>query len=313
MELACRKIEELLGEAMQVTRSLAGELSPPILQVGLKAGLQWLAHRVAERFRLDVAIEAQDDPHMPEDLKILLFEAVRELLFNCAKHSGAHRAAVGILREEAGVCVTVSDNGTGFDPQKLSNPGEMGTGFGLFSIRERLQLVGGAFEIESSSPDGGSRFRLRVPIPHAGPSLGAPASDSSSRRIRVLLVDDHAIMRDGLAVMLSKESDIEVVGEAQDGWQALETARRLVPDVILMDISMPGLNGIEATRILHAELPGVRVIGLSMLYEEGERAEAIRSAGAVGYVSKSAPSNQLLAALRGCMSTEVPPINRGQG
>ena len=60
-----------------------------------------------------------------------------------------------------------------------------------------------------------------------------------------------------------------------------------------MDISMPGLNGIEATRIIHAELPGVRVLGLSMLYEEGERAEAIRAAGAVGYVSKSAPSERL--------------------
>jgi DNA-binding NarL/FixJ family response regulator len=121
-------------------------------------------------------------------------------------------------------------------------------------------------------------------------------------RIRVLIADDHAITREGLAVMLSKEPDIEVVGEAGDGWQAIEMARRLTPDVVLMDIGMPGLNGIEATRIIHTELPHVHVLGLSMLYEEGEGAEAMRGAGAVAYVTKSAASGDVLAALRSCMS-----------
>ena len=131
---------------------------------------------------------------------------------------------------------------------------------------------------------------------------------SQDTPIRVMLVDDHAVVRQGLLLMLSKEPDIEVVGEAQDGWQAIELAKRLAPDVVLMDISMPGLNGIEASRIICAELPDTRVLGLSMLYEEGESSEAIRAAGAVGYVSKSAPSGDLLAALRDCMNR--PPSKR---
>jgi CheY-like chemotaxis protein len=257
---------------------------------------------MADRLQIDVTVRAAADPPLPEEMRILVFETVRELLFNCAKHSGVQRAEVSIALNDATLCVTVSDEGVGFDPLKHAKPGKMGTGFGLFSIRERLQLVGGALEI-ASAPGAGCRFQLRVPFGVAEgtgdvqPSPGPPAPC-----IRVLLVDDHAVVRQGLSLMLSKEPDIEVIGEAQDGWQALELAKRLVPDIVLMDISIPGLNGIEATRIICAELPDTRVIGLSMLYEEGERSEAIRAAGAVGYVSKSAPSGDLLAALRGCMN-----------
>ena len=231
----------------------------------------------------------------------MVFEAVRELLFNCAKHSGVRRADVRISGDEATLCVAVSDEGSGFDPLRLNSPGEMGVGFGLLSIRERLELLGGAFEVESV-PGSGSRFRLRVPVADVCPGSDSPGRPASAPRIRVLLADDHVVMREGLALMLSREPDIEVVGEAQDGWQALEMARRLLPDIVLMDIGMPGLNGIEATRIIRAELPSVRVLGLSMLYEEGEGAEAIREAGAAGYVTKSAPPRDLLAALRDCMN-----------
>ncbi len=271
---AVGRIERVMGEAIQVTRSLTGELSPPILQVaGLKAGLDWLARRTAERLGVEVVVRADCDPALSEQTKILIFESVRELLFNCAKHSGAGQADVRVACDKGTLCVTVSDRGSGFDPQCLSSPGDMRTGFGLFGIRERIQLVG--------------------PPPRSSPSRG---------RIRVLIADDHAITREGLTVMLSKEPDIEVVGEAGDGWQAIEMARRLMPDVVLMDIGMPGLNGIEATRIIRTELPNVHVLGLSMLYEEGEGAEAMRGAGAVAYVTKSAPSSEVLAVLRGCLS-----------
>ncbi|HSW51428.1 MAG TPA: response regulator, partial [Bryobacteraceae bacterium] len=299
---AVARIEEVMGEAIQVTRSLTGELSPPILQVaGLKAGLDWLARRTAERLGVEVAVRADCDPALSEQTRILVFESVRELLFNCAKHSGAGRAEVRVACEEDTLHVTVSDSGSGFDPQCLSTPGDTRTGFGLFAIRERIQLVGGSFEIESA-PNAGSRFCLRLPLADSGPgTVPLPQSTSCKGRIRVLIADDHAIILEGLTVMLSKEPDIEVVGQARDGWQAIEMARRLTPDVVLMDIGMPGLNGIEATRIIHAEMPRVRVLGLSMLYEEGEGAEAMREAGAIAYVTKSAPSSEVLAALRSCM------------
>jgi DNA-binding NarL/FixJ family response regulator len=142
-----------------------------------------------------------------------------------------------------------------------------------------------------------------LPLTDSGPVAALPPHITSSEGgIRVLIADDHAIMLEGLTVMLSKEPDIEVVGQARDGRQAIEMTRRLTPDVVLMDIGMPGLNGIEATRIIRAEMPRVRVLGLSMLYEEGEGAEAMREAGAIAYVTKSAPSSEVLAALRSCMS-----------
>jgi len=116
--------------------------------------------------------------------------------------------------------------------------------------------------------------------------------------LRVLIVDDQAVMRRGVASLLAGEPDLEVVGEAENGQQAIELAGSLVPDVILMDVSMPVLNGIEATRVIHADFPAVRVIGLSMVEESGQ-ADAMRQAGAVGYVRKRDAAEVLLAAIRG--------------
>ncbi len=210
--------------------------------------------------------------------------------------------------------LTVSDAGQGFDPTKVKPVGEVGGGFGLFSIRERLGLVGGTMEI-TSAPDRGSRFILMVP-----PGQGAVAElvevaaepmevaeemvgvcpPTVGARIRVLLADDHAVVREGLAGLLAQEPDIEIIGEAADGQEAVELAGRLLPDVILMDMSMPRLNGVEATRAIHNEFPDICIIGLSM-FEEAERARALRDAGAINYLTKSGPSEDLVAAIRACM------------
>ncbi len=105
------------------------------------------------------------------------------------------------------------------------------------------------------------------------------------------------ILRQGLAGLLREEDDIELVGEASDGKMAVEMVRRLQPDVVIMDISMPVMNGIEATRIITHEMPDVRVIGLSM-HDVDDMATAMRNAGAVGYLTKGCPSEQLFHAIR---------------
>ncbi len=115
--------------------------------------------------------------------------------------------------------------------------------------------------------------------------------------IRVLLADDHRLVRDGLSSMLSREMDIEVVGEAENGRTAVALARDLMPDVVVMDITMRGLNGIEATRQITSELKGVRVVALSMHADRGHVAEML-AAGATGYLLKDGDFEQLTEAIR---------------
>ena len=117
------------------------------------------------------------------------------------------------------------------------------------------------------------------------------------RKIRVLVVDDHRVVRQGLIRLLRAEPDIDVVGEAADGRAAVALTTQLAPDVITMDIQMPEMTGIEATRLIHAACPTVSVIGLSIV-EEAVQAAAIREAGAVNYLTKSGPFEDLVAAIR---------------
>jgi two-component system response regulator NreC len=114
--------------------------------------------------------------------------------------------------------------------------------------------------------------------------------------INVFLVDDHVIVRSGLRILLESKSNITIVGEAENGVKALELIPKLDPHVILLDISMPGLNGIEVTKRLKASFPSVRLIALSM-HEDLEYVEAFLDAGGSGYVTKSSLEKQLIDAI----------------
>jgi two-component system, NarL family, response regulator NreC len=115
-------------------------------------------------------------------------------------------------------------------------------------------------------------------------------------RVRVLIVDDHAVVRAGLRMLLSADSEMEIVGEAGDGAEALRLARDLAPEVVLMDISMPDMNGIEATRRIKALCPGVAVLALTM-HEDDQYFFEMLGAGASGYVPKRAAPNDLISAI----------------
>jgi two-component system, NarL family, response regulator NreC len=118
--------------------------------------------------------------------------------------------------------------------------------------------------------------------------------------MKILLVDDHQMMRDGLRAVLEKEG-LEVVGEAANGHEGIAAAHRLKPDVVVMDISMPELNGIDATRRLLAEMPGLKVIGLSM-HSDRRYVLALFGAGAVGYLLKNSASDELIQAVRAAVA-----------
>jgi PAS domain S-box-containing protein len=311
---AVQGVESIIREAIDASRSLAVDLSPPILhQGGLGPALGWLANRVEEKNLFKVRVRADSDAEPgSEPMRLLLFESVRELLLNAVKHSGAHEASVTMVRTNEGWTeITIVDNGSGFDPESVST---QNSGLGLFGIQQRLVYVGGKMEVESA-PGKGTRIVLQAPPEKSAETLPSQAAitpevweqvlaspSEKRKRISILLVDDHSIVRSGLSSLLQLESDFEVVAEAEDGVQALELARQWSPDVVVTDVSMPGMDGVELTRTLVREMPKIKILGLSMHIEKSV-AVAMREAGATGYLTKGGLSEDLIAAIRACTSS----------
>ncbi|PWH14266.1 MAG: DNA-binding response regulator [Anaerolineae bacterium] len=123
-------------------------------------------------------------------------------------------------------------------------------------------------------------------------------------KIRILLVDDHALFREGIASVLNSQSDMEVVGEASDGLEAVVMARKLHPDVILMDVSMPGTNGLEATRQIKQDLPEARIVMLTVHDEDEKLFDAVRY-GAQGYLLKTIRTAQLIEMIHAAYQGEA--------
>ncbi|NUQ65417.1 MAG: PAS domain S-box protein [Pirellulales bacterium] len=309
---AADRANELLDESINQSRSLTAELSPPVLyDAGLAGGLKWLARHMHDKHFLSVDVRIGDGAEpADEGTKVFLFQTARELLFNVVKHAETPSARVELTRRgKDRLQLAVSDSGQGFDPAAANVRATSG-GFGLFSIRERLELIEGSFRV-ASSPGGGTRVVIEVPHDPKPPAVlpaaaatenaqraraGARTRRKSYRKIRVVLADDHAIVRQGLAGLLREHPQIDVVGEASDGRAAVDVARQTQPDVVLMDVNMPGMNGIEATRQIRKSLPGVQVIGLSM-HEEAELARAMQAAGAVRYLCKDTACDDLITTI----------------
>ena len=127
---------------------------------------------------------------------------------------------------------------------------------------------------------------------------------TGAKRIRILLADDHAVLRAGLRALLAAQADLEVVGEASEGAEAIRLCQTLRPDVVVMDIGMPGVSGIDATARIKRDLPAVKVLILSMHDDRGYLRQVLR-AGASGYVLKKAADTELLAAIRAAARGEV--------
>lgn len=308
-----KRIVELLDQSIDGLRSLTVELSPTILHdAGLCAALEWLGRHKKFKYNLDVAVDVdQKAEPQSEEIRIFVFQAVRELLFNIVKHAQVSKAAISLKAEnEEFSVITVSDNGVGFDRTKILPRGG-NEGFGLFSLRERLEMVGGRVNIESE-PGKGTRVTLIVPRADANTTPAATVAmenldlkdlPKGEGRTRVLLVDDHEILREGMVALLHEYPDIEVIAEASDGILAIEMARHTNPDVVIMDVAMPRLDGIEATRRIKAANPAIQIIGLSM-YGEENMADTMRTAGAAAYLPKGCPADLLISTIRRCASNK---------
>jgi CheY-like chemotaxis protein len=195
----------------------------------------------------------------------------------------------------------VEDRGHGFDINAVHYQ-PSGEHFGLFSIQERMEALSGWCRIHSVRGKGTTvELGLAVLPSDAKPKPHVSRTAHRSSRVmrsgmpsrwRVLLVDDHAMVRQGLRSILETYPDLEVVGEAADGVEAVESALSKQPDVVVMDVNLPRLNGIDATRRIKKDAPGTVVIGLSVHYSSQTHAAAI-DAGASAFLSKEQATEDL--------------------
>ncbi len=304
-----QEADEILDRSLTYTRSLVAQLIPPVLeQFGLCAAVLWLGDEMRRRgliVRVDVPSEA---PPLSIDQAALLYQSTRELLMNVVKHAQVNEASVSVsFGEDRPLTVIVTDRGAGFDPAVAQVARDK---FGLFSIRERMQALGGSFAIEAALGHGVCATMTLPLQPEAQakstgvasaaapvPALnGTPSDVARASRIRVVLVDDHAMVREGLKSVLSAYDDIEVVGEAGNGEEAVERARELAPHVIVMDVNMPKVDGVEATRRITQDHHDMIVIGLSVNASD-HVSLAMRDAGAVTLLTKESAAELLYRAI----------------
>lgn len=256
-------------------------------------------------------VNGEQRPLAP-DQAAALFRIAQEAFQNIYKHAAARHVMLGLAFETEAVVLTVEDDGTGFAPE-VRAPDERG-GFGLLSMAARTRSLGGDLQV-ASRPGHGTVVRATLPHVRPRAAMAAVPADETQgtptppdRPIRVLVVDDHTIARQGIRRILEGHAGIQIVGEADDGQAAVEQTARLHPDVILLDVHMPRLSGIEALPRLRAVDPGVEVVMLTMS-DQDEAIFASLKAGARGYVLKDAPLETFVAAVRaaGQGQSSLPP------
>lgn len=310
---AIADLVQLLNDALSYTRSVMSDLQPIVSGTGhdLTTTISHLAEK-ARKHGLFVEIhdEAQHTV-LSEQVLMVIYQSVQELLANVLKHAHTKRADIYLRRTDDYMEATVIDRGKGSDVSMRQTPSEKG-GFGLFSIRERLHLLGGRLNV-TSILGSGTTATILVPlkqsgyvegeqVPSSAQSTGQTsdrhgAADMRPRHVRVVLTDDHQMMREGLRRAIEENGDVEVIAEAADGESAVQLVRDMRPDVVVMDVGLPKMNGIEATRQIKTEFPSIAVIGISV--SAGNNSEsAMRAVGASAYFSKAESLEELCAAVR---------------
>ena len=290
-------IEEVARENLAEARAMVAAFAPVALD---SATLVEALQRLAERFgretgtatRVDTAALGGVGPALSRAEEIVLLRGAQEALANVRRHASASAVVLRVSRVGSGydaqVSVHVEDDGVGFDP-----------------VRRRGRGAG-----RPPRPRAGGRRRRRRPLGAGGGHPGDGAGAGPLTAIRVLVVDDHPVVRGGVVGWLAAQPDIDVVGEAGDGLEALAMVAALTPDVVLMDLRMPRMDGATATGRLAADHPAVRVLVLTTYDTDADIVRAVE-AGATGYLLKDTPLPQLADAVRAAARGETvlaPPV-----
>ncbi|WP_189597060.1 helix-turn-helix transcriptional regulator [Paenibacillus elgii] len=278
--------ERKLDSLLQLTRDSLDEVRQYVHQVGaaqdsrtLVESLQALTAEFQALTKVTVRLRTLgEEVQVSQQVKMTLHRCLQESLTNAVRHGQAGEIAVSLHFEEKQLRLEVQDNGLGTE--------ELQAGFGLTAMRERASDLQGQVHIHSK-PGEGTVVTCTLPR----------QAEQQEEAIRLLLVDGQPSIRESLQMILAREKDFEVVGLAEDGEQALEQCERLRPHVVLMDLHMPRMDGVEAAKRVKQKHPGVRVLIMTTFQETEKAVEALRS-GADGYLLKSSEPQELSETIR---------------
>jgi DNA-binding NarL/FixJ family response regulator/signal transduction histidine kinase len=280
------KARAMLGEALEATRTALGEArraigalrASPLEDLGLARALRELAQSYAARGGLALELDVPAElPGLDSAVEHAVYRIAAEALANVERHAQARRVTVRLQRADARLALLVADDGRGFARARCGRRGQLRT---AWHARARAYDRSGA------------RDRGRPGKGKLGAAHGCLAM------IRVLVCDDQQVVCEGLRAILGTAPNIEVIGFAHDGVAALERVAALQPDVVLMDLKMPVINGVQATREIRTRFPAARVLVLTTYDADQWVLDAVR-AGASGYLLKDSPRDALIAAVEG--------------
>ena len=320
---AAVEASSLLATSIHDIRTLTFRLRPPILDnAGIETALEWLCSSINEDYGLQIDFKDDRQPKpLPAEIKYSLYQVVRELLLNVVKHAGTEKAQLSIKTNDHNIVIRVTDNGAGFNQTETERNNFITKGYGLHNVKQRIELMGGSFVVESDQGNGTSAT-LTIPVTEyrqqkglarrnfgeqtgleTGSPLPSQLMDGLQKATKILLADDHLIFREGLRSLIENGNAGVVIGEAGDGAEAVRLAGELEPDLVIMDLTMPVMNGIDATREITTKYHDIRVIALSMERDRFFVVEALK-AGASGYLPKDTAFTEILDAITTVASGE---------
>ncbi len=289
------KANALIGETIEESLRLIADLRPPVLDdFGLIPALQEELDQRLMPAGIAAGLDADGDvAGLPPEIATAAFRIAQEAVTNVICHANARQVDVRVQRTATALAMTIEDDGVGLPNETLGRAAGGRQAFGILGMQERAEALGGRLDVTRREPIG-----TRVTL------CAAIGRRNRMNPIRVLLAEDHNVVREGLRLLLNAQPDIRVIGEATNGRQAVALARENCPEVAVLDISMPDLDGLQAARLIRAECPQTQVLILTMHESDAYFFRAVE-AGAAGYLLKKAASEDLISAVHAVAQGEA--------
>lgn len=311
----------LSNDVNKEIRTLSYLLHPPLLdELGLSSAVEWFAQGFENRTGIRVEVDIPSSfARLAPDAEVALFRIVQESLTNVHRYSGSATAYVRARSDAGEVRVEIGDSGKGIgrESKQAERASVAPLGVGIQGMRERVRQLSGTLEIAS-------RFGEGTVVTAILPISSRRAADSRTDvedkvqdvrviaegrvavvegwRKRILIADDHEVLRRGIRTMLESDPDLEVCGEAINGEDALEKTLAEAPDLLILDINMPIMNGLDVLRQVVRRRPKTKVLAFSV-HDSKQIVDEIMAAGAHGYVSKATGGQHLVHEVRALLNS----------